>query len=93
MIVALILVGFVVAAFVVGLLAEHDLDRNWKTAIVPFRVGTVSHLSLRRLVARCFRRAGQGAGQGSVSVSDRRCDQTRPRRCRDAVGMGDCKRI
>ena len=36
------LVGFVVAAFVVGLLAEHGLDRNWKTAIVPFLVGTVA---------------------------------------------------
>lgn len=35
------LVGFVVAAFVVGLLAERGLDRKWKTAIVPFLAGTV----------------------------------------------------
>ena len=35
------LAGFVVAAYVVGLLAEHGMERNFKTSIVPFLVGTI----------------------------------------------------
>lgn len=35
------LVGFIVAAYVVGLLAERGMERNFKTSIVPFLVGTV----------------------------------------------------
>jgi len=34
------LVGFVVAAYVVGLLAERGLERNVRTSIIPFLVGT-----------------------------------------------------
>ncbi|MBM4425135.1 MAG: biotin transporter BioY [Chloroflexi bacterium] len=35
------LIGFAAASFVVGLLAERGLDRNWKTAILPFLAGTL----------------------------------------------------
>lgn len=35
------LVGFVVAAYVVGLLAEHGLERSVRTSIIPFLVGTL----------------------------------------------------
>ncbi|HLF01942.1 MAG TPA: biotin transporter BioY [Anaerolineales bacterium] len=36
------LVGFVVAAFVVGLLAERGLDRHWRTSLIPFVVGSLA---------------------------------------------------
>ncbi|MCC6499289.1 MAG: biotin transporter BioY [Anaerolineales bacterium] len=35
------LAGFVVAAYVVGLLAERGLERSVRTSIIPFVVGTV----------------------------------------------------
>ena len=35
------LVGFVLAAYVVGLLAERGLERSIRTSIIPFLVGTV----------------------------------------------------
>jgi len=35
------LIGFVLAAYVVGLLAERGLERSIRTSIVPFLVGTV----------------------------------------------------
>jgi biotin transport system substrate-specific component len=35
------LVGFVVAAYVVGLLAERGLERSVRTSLVPFLVGTL----------------------------------------------------
>jgi biotin transport system substrate-specific component len=35
------LVGFVVAAYVVGLLAERGLERSVRTSIIPFLAGTV----------------------------------------------------
>lgn len=35
------LVGFVIAAYVVGLLAERGLERSVRTSIIPFLVGTV----------------------------------------------------
>jgi biotin transport system substrate-specific component len=35
------LFGFVIAAYVVGLLAERGLDRNWRTALLPFLAGSV----------------------------------------------------
>jgi biotin transport system substrate-specific component len=35
------LVGFVVAAYVIGLLAERGLERSVRTSILPFLVGTV----------------------------------------------------
>jgi biotin transport system substrate-specific component len=35
------LVGFIVAAYVVGLVAERGLDRQWRTALVPFLIGSV----------------------------------------------------
>ena len=35
------LVGFVVAAYIIGLLAERGLERNLRTSILPFLVGTV----------------------------------------------------
>lgn len=35
------LAGFIVAAYVVGLLAERGMERSFKTSIVPFAVGTV----------------------------------------------------
>lgn len=35
------LVGFIVAAYVVGLLAERGMERSFKTSIVPFLAGTV----------------------------------------------------
>ena len=35
------LVGFVAAAFVVGWLAERGLDRNWRTALMPFLAGEI----------------------------------------------------
>ncbi|HRQ33764.1 MAG TPA: biotin transporter BioY, partial [Anaerolineales bacterium] len=35
------LAGFVVAAYVVGLLAEQGLERSVRTSIIPFIVGTV----------------------------------------------------
>jgi biotin transport system substrate-specific component len=35
------LAGFVVAAYVVGLLAERGLERSVRTSIIPFLIGTV----------------------------------------------------
>ncbi len=35
------LVGFVVAAYVIGLLAERGLERSVRTSIVPFLIGTL----------------------------------------------------
>ena len=35
------LIGFVIAAYVVGLLAERGLERNIRTSILPFLTGTV----------------------------------------------------
>lgn len=35
------LAGFIVAAYVVGLLAERGMERSFKTSVVPFLVGTV----------------------------------------------------
>jgi biotin transport system substrate-specific component len=34
------LFGFVSAAFIIGLLAERGLDRNLRTSIIPFLIGT-----------------------------------------------------
>ena len=35
------LIGFIVAAYVIGLLAERGLDRSLRTSILPFLLGTV----------------------------------------------------
>jgi len=35
------LIGFVIAAYVVGLLAERGLERNVRTSIIPFLAGTI----------------------------------------------------
>jgi biotin transport system substrate-specific component len=35
------LVGFVIAAYVIGLLAERGLERNMRTSLIPFLVGTL----------------------------------------------------
>jgi biotin transport system substrate-specific component len=35
------LAGFIVAAYVVGLFAEHGMERSFKTSVLPFLVGTV----------------------------------------------------
>jgi len=35
------LVGFIVAAYVIGLLAERGLERSVRTSIIPFLVGTI----------------------------------------------------
>jgi len=35
------LIGFIVAAYVIGLLAERGLERNVRTSFVPFFVGTL----------------------------------------------------
>ena len=36
------LVGFIVAAYVVGLLAERGLERSVRTSLVPFLIGTLA---------------------------------------------------
>ena len=35
------LIGFVIAAYVIGLLAEHGLERSLRTSVLPFLIGTV----------------------------------------------------
>jgi biotin transport system substrate-specific component len=35
------LIGFVIAAYVLGLLAERGLERNVRTSLLPFLIGTV----------------------------------------------------
>jgi biotin transport system substrate-specific component len=35
------LVGFVVAAYVIGLMAERGLERSMRTSVIPFLVGTI----------------------------------------------------
>jgi biotin transport system substrate-specific component len=35
------LIGFIVAAYVIGLLAERGLERSVRTSVLPFLVGTV----------------------------------------------------
>lgn len=35
------LIGFVAAAFVIGLLAERGLERSFRTSLIPFLVGTL----------------------------------------------------
>ena len=35
------LIGFVVAAYVIGLLAERGLERSMRTSLIPFLVGTI----------------------------------------------------
>jgi biotin transport system substrate-specific component len=34
------LIGFIIAAYVIGFLAEKGLERNVRTSIIPFLVGT-----------------------------------------------------
>jgi biotin transport system substrate-specific component len=35
------LIGFVIAAYIIGLLAERGLERNVRTSIIPFLIGSV----------------------------------------------------
>jgi biotin transport system substrate-specific component len=35
------LVGFVMAAYVIGLLAERGLERSVRTSLIPFLLGTI----------------------------------------------------
>src|SRR5688500_18750060 len=35
------IIGFIVAAYVIGLLAERGMDRSFRTSLVPFLAGTV----------------------------------------------------
>lgn len=35
------LVGFIIAAYVIGLLAERGMDRSFRTSLLPFLIGTV----------------------------------------------------
>jgi biotin transport system substrate-specific component len=35
------LIGFVIAAYVIGLLAERGLERSVRTSLIPFLVGTL----------------------------------------------------
>ncbi|HJR81874.1 MAG TPA: biotin transporter BioY [Anaerolineales bacterium] len=35
------LIGFVIAAYVIGLLAERGLERSVRTSLIPFLVGTI----------------------------------------------------
>ena len=35
------LIGFILAAYVIGLLAERGLERSLRTSVIPFLVGTV----------------------------------------------------
>jgi len=35
------LIGFVIAAYMIGLLAERGLERSMRTALIPFLVGTL----------------------------------------------------
>jgi biotin transport system substrate-specific component len=35
------LIGFILSAYVVGLLAERGLERSVRTSVIPFLVGTV----------------------------------------------------
>ena len=35
------LVGFVLAAYVIGLLAERGLERSMRTSLIPFLIGTI----------------------------------------------------
>jgi biotin transport system substrate-specific component len=35
------LIGFVLAAYIIGLLAERGLERSMRTSVIPFLVGTV----------------------------------------------------
>ena len=35
------LIGFILAAYIVGLLAERGLERNIRTSIIPFLAGTI----------------------------------------------------
>jgi biotin transport system substrate-specific component len=35
------LIGFVISAYIIGLLAEQGLERNMRTSIIPFLVGTI----------------------------------------------------
>lgn len=36
------LIGFVIAAYVIGLLAERGLERSLRTSLLPFLIGTVT---------------------------------------------------
>jgi len=53
------LVGFVIAAFIVGRLAERGLERNWITSLIPFLIGSL-------IIYGC------GAGWLSISLGWRR---------------------
>ena len=35
------LAGFIVAVYVVGLLAERGMERSFRTSVIPFLVGTI----------------------------------------------------
>ncbi len=35
------LIGFIIAAYVIGLLAERGMDRSFRTSIIPFVIGTI----------------------------------------------------
>ena len=35
------LIGFIIAAYVIGLLAERGMDRSFRTSLLPFIIGTI----------------------------------------------------
>ena len=35
------LIGFIIAAYVIGLLAERGMDRSFRTSLIPFVIGTI----------------------------------------------------
>lgn len=35
------LIGFIIAAYIIGLLAERGMDRSFRTSLIPFVIGTI----------------------------------------------------
>ena len=70
------LVGFVVAAYVIGLLAERGLERSVRTSFVPFFVGTLIIYLWHCMAGSCAWQFQQSSRRRFVAVLDGRCDET-----------------
>jgi biotin transporter BioY len=68
------LIGFVVAAYVIGLLAERGLERSMRTSMIPFLIERSLSMCVSRLANRVSRKLRQRAGAGLL-LPGRRCDQ------------------
>ncbi len=87
------LIGFIAAAFLVGLLTERGLDRRFRTALPAFLTGSGGDLRLRVAWAGALRRPPERLRRGCRTLRHRRRAQGRagrlapPRRLEVCTGL------